>query len=866
MKKALATIISVSVICAVHAAQNYKWTTVTMGGGGFVSAIITSKTEKNLIYSRTDVGGAYRWNEADKSWIPLTDWLDNNSNGLFGIDAIALDPSNSSRVYMLAGTDYWNNGKTMILRSDDYGTTFDTINVTAHFKTHGNGYGRQNGERLAVDPNNPNILFCGTRKNGLWKSVDRGSTWIQVAGVTAPSNAEGICFVMFDKNKVSGGVTQRIYIGMSVTTANLYVSDNAGGTWSAIALPTLSKPVMPQRAVLTPGGKFLYVATANGAGPGFGNGTTISRGALLKYDTELKSWTNVSPENWVDDPTTGDPSTAWSTHFGGYGGISMDMADSNHLIVSSINTWKPQRWNNSTRAGWGDKIFVTTDGGSTWKSVFGDKADKEISTFLETEPMAVLDKNGYNWIEGESIHWAGSIEFDPFNAKRAFVTSGNGIYMTDELSPGSRFRWYFTVKNLEETVPEDLVSIPGGPLITVIGDYDGFVHDNVTRPVKESRHKPQIGSTTGIDYAAKNPAVVVRVGGNDKQQTDKDYVFPLYYSTDTGKTWTKFVTHPGPSQNYKGRIAISADGKVVLWNPNEKGTLYRTDNWGETWTTSAGVSSPKCFPTADPVNPNVFYAFSSGVYKSTDKGVTFTKVGTRSFSWTTDMQVTPGFQDHLWVTGYAWDGINGGFLARSTDGGLTFEDVDTTSSNGKYTQRIQHAEAIGFGKAAPGTSYPAIYIFGTIGGVRGIYQSIDEAKSWTRIDDAQHQYGSLSNGNFVRGDANTFGVVYRSTAGRGIAVRIPENWVNAGKYSVFVNKENLPVTFINNTLLINQIGRDPYNVMLFKLDGSLLVRKAFDRSVSVTMSSLLNTNGTYLLVVRNGQDNLLYSRKISIVR
>ena len=38
----------------------------------------------------------------------------------------------------------------------------------------------------------------------------------------------------------------------------------------------------------------------------------------------------------------------------------------------------------------------------------------------------------------------------------------------------------------------------------------------------------------------QNPAVVVRVGGNDKDETDKDYVFPLYYSTDTGKTWTKF--------------------------------------------------------------------------------------------------------------------------------------------------------------------------------------------------------------------------------------------------------------------------------------------------------------------------------------
>ena len=65
--------------------------------------------------------------------------------------------------------------------------------------------------------------------------------------------------------------------------------------------------------------------------------------------------------------------------------------------------------------------------------------------------------------------------------------------MTDNFSPGKRFTWKFMVKNLEETVPEDLVSIPGGPLITVIGDYDGFVHTNITEPVKGKRHQPQIG-------------------------------------------------------------------------------------------------------------------------------------------------------------------------------------------------------------------------------------------------------------------------------------------------------------------------------------------------------------------------------------
>ena len=40
-----------------QAADAFKWGNVVMGGGGFVSGIIASKTEKNVIYARTDVGG-----------------------------------------------------------------------------------------------------------------------------------------------------------------------------------------------------------------------------------------------------------------------------------------------------------------------------------------------------------------------------------------------------------------------------------------------------------------------------------------------------------------------------------------------------------------------------------------------------------------------------------------------------------------------------------------------------------------------------------------------------------------------------------------------------------------------------------------
>jgi len=839
------------------AADAFKWGIVAMGGGGFVSAIIPSRTEKNVIYARTDVGGAYRWNESAKSWHPITDWVGADNMGLLGVDAIALDPSKPGRLYMLAGTEYWNNGKTMILRSEDYGATFDTINVTSRFKTHGNGYGRQNGERLAVDPNNPDILFCGTRNHGLWKSANRGSTWSKVEGLAAPANGVGICFVMFDGTKTAGGSTRRLYAGISATGSNLHVSDDGGATWSPIALPALSKAVMPHRAALTPGGRFLYVTAGNGAGPGFGNNHTVSRGAFLKYDTEAKTWADISPENWIDDPPNPDlpGQTIWDAHFGGYGGVTLNPADSNHIVVSSMNTWKPQLWNNPAKAGWGDRIFSSTDAGATWKNVFGDIADSEIGTVGGDAPVAVLDKNGYNWIEGESIHWAGSIEFDPFNPKRVFVTSGNGIYMADDFSPGKRFQWRFSVRGLEETVPMDLVSIPGGPLITVILDYDGFVHSDITTPVSGSRHFPQMGSTTSIDFARQNPGVVVRVGGNDKIATDKDYVFPLYYSADTGRTWTKFATHPEPGQNAKGKIAVSADGKAVLWNPDQKKALYRTEDWGATWTLSTVPDVMNLRPTADPVNPNVFYVFGGELYKSVDKGKTFAKAGTRNLSWSADMQAAPGKEGHIWVVG-------GSILSRTYDGGATFTDIDPFVDP-VFTKKINNAEAVGFGKAAPGASYPAIYVYGVIDGVKGVFQSIDEAKTWTRMDDAQHQFGSLANGNFVRGDANTFGVVYRSTAGRGIAARMPSDW--EPKVAVAPGPRAKAgyqaARFAGGRLALEIEGNGALDVSAFDLHGRRVFGRTFTKAATLELKTLVGSPGMYFLMVRDPRNALLLKAK-----
>jgi hypothetical protein len=131
----------------------YTWKSVQFVGGGFVDGIVFHPTSKGLCYCRTDMGGAYRRNPETLRWEPLLDWLSYEDMNLMGVESIALDPSDPTRVYLACGT--YTNSHTpngAILRSNDRGNTFQRTNVP--FKMGGNEDGRGNGERMAVDPNN----------------------------------------------------------------------------------------------------------------------------------------------------------------------------------------------------------------------------------------------------------------------------------------------------------------------------------------------------------------------------------------------------------------------------------------------------------------------------------------------------------------------------------------------------------------------------------------------------------------------------------------------------------------------------------------------------------------------------------------
>ena len=742
-------------------AETYDWGNVRFDGGGFVSAVVFHPKAENLLYARTDVGGIYRYEFDKKTWVPLMDWVSQNDVGLYGTEAFALDPTDPKRIYVLAGTGYFSQGRTAVLRSEDYGNTWDTSYV--EMLAHGNGMGRQTGEKLAVDPNKPNILFCGSRTKGLYKSSDYGKTWTNAYKVALSdasgnglTNVNGISFVIFDESQGTNadGATRTLYIGISETKDNLQVSNDGGATWKTVSGGPAG--LMPHRAKIVDGD--MYITYASSEGP-----HSVSKGAVYKYNIASGAWTNITP--FQDESSTARMGDGSQSASHGFGGISIDPKDSRHIVVTTLCYYGGRHLYADGKDGWGDRIYVSNDGGATW--THGQGYNDGVN----------IDAQDNQWISGAAIHWAGSVEINPFDNKQAWVTSGNGIFMTDDITANVPV-WKFQSKGIEETVPLDIVSVPGGPLVTAIGDYDGAAYTDINKSTP--RHLPNIGTTNSLGYAPLAKAFV-RTGHVTDYSTGTGIESDVMYrSDDKAATWTIMNTVQKGSQ---GTLSMSADGKVILHRPDNSSDVYRTVDNGKNWTKVTGLDGQSQYAriTPDPVNPDVFYLVDQQGYLkiSTDGGATFANGVSRLqndqkgeyYNGGGLIRTVPGREGHLWVPldqAQVWldKGYSENGLAYSEDGGQSWTRCEGAKA----------AIAVGIGKAKEGSNYETVFIWGAAkeGDPIGIYRSTDKCKTFERINDDMHQFGGPGNGNFVQGDMNNFGVVYMSTVGRGLIVGAPE--------------------------------------------------------------------------------------------
>jgi len=712
----------------------YSWKNVNTGaGGGFVPGIIFNEKEKDLIYARTDIGGAYRWNPADNSWIPLLDrvgWADWGKNG---VDALATDPVDPNRLYIAAGmyTNGWDPNHGYIMRSADRGNTWQSTQLP--FYIGGNMPGRSMGERLAIDPNKNSVLYFGARSgNGLWRSTDYGVTWNKVTAFPNPgtyvqdpsypytADIMGLAWITFDKSTgTAGNATQTIYVGVADKAQSIYRSTDGGATWAAV--PGQPTGFIPHHGEISNG--YLYITYNDSSGPYDG-----VKGDVYKYNTTTGVWTNISPI----------PSASEDDYFG-YGGLAIDRTNPNTLMVATLNSWWPDA-----------NIYRSTDGGATWTSIWswdGYPTRKLLySQDISAAPWLDFASNPQPPEPAVKLGWMmGDLEIDPFNPNRMMYGTGATIYGTNNLldwGTSKKVNISVMAKNLEEMAVLDLVSPPSGaPLLSGVGDVSGFRHNDLNVPPSKIFKGPD--STSSIDFAESSPSFVARVGTSDTAAA-------IAFSYDGGGNWYNPGQVPGTAGG--GQIAVSSDGSSLVYSTPDVG-VYRSAG-GSSWSASTGVPTGAKI-VSDRVNKNKFYAFADGkAYVSTNAGVSFTQTAATGLPSTGTLRSVFGIEGDLWIAGGSDTTVYG--LWHSTDGGASFAKLSN----------VQEADVVGFGKAAPGQTYPAVYTSAKIDNVRGLFRSNDAGASWVRINDDQHQYGVTN--IVITGDQRTYGRVYVGTNGRGI--------------------------------------------------------------------------------------------------
>lgn len=496
-------VIRMSPVSAV-AADPYTFKNVQIAGGGFVPGIVFSQAQKDLIYARTDIGGAYRWNQSSQTWTPLLDWVGWSNWGYNGVVSIAPDPVDANKVYAAVGmyTNSWDPNNGAILRSSNKGDTWQVSPLP--FKLGGNMPGRGMGERLAVDPNKNSILYFGAPSgNGLWRSTDSGATWSKVTNfpnvgnyVASPGDAyngdnQGVVWVTFDKRTgTSGNATQTIYVGVADKSNTVYRTTNGGTSWERVAYQPTG--YIAHKGVLDTTNGYLYIATSDTGGPYDG-----AKGDVWRYATATGTWTQISPI----------PSSSGDDYFG-YSGLTIDRQHPGTIMVATQVSW------------WPDAIFFrSTDSGANWTRIwdwtsypnrsFRYKMDISAAPWLtfgtNPQPPEVTPKLG--WMNE-------SVEIDPFDSDRMMYGTGATIYGTTDLTKwdsGGQFTIKPMVKGLEETAVLDLISPPSGaPLISALGDLGGFRHTNLDAVPSSMFTQPVFTSGTSLDYAETNPSVMVR--------------------------------------------------------------------------------------------------------------------------------------------------------------------------------------------------------------------------------------------------------------------------------------------------------------------------------------------------------------------
>lgn len=541
------------------------------------------------------------------------------------------------------------------------------------------GQGRVN--IVHVDPSNPNTIYLGAPAGGIWKSIDNGTTWTPLTDELPQIGVSGIA-VDYSNSNVIYIATGDKDAGDSYSVG-VYKSTDGGLTWNPTGTMGGSNPSRAGDILIHPtNNQILWCATNNGIYKTTNAGiswTQVQTGDFAQGNIRLKpsdpsTVYAVSNNRFYKSTNEGNSFTQINTGLPANSSrllLDVTPADANYIYILSAN-------------GSGDMqgIYRSTNGGTNWTktssnetSVIGDVFESPQAWYdlaLAVSPtnadeiytgclnvwkstdggVSVTKMNNWSSPSAPSYTHA-DIHYLGFHGNRLFCGSDGGIYVSSnggtnftDLTAGVQISQFYKIAVSKQSA----------------ANMVGGLQDNGGHAYSGGQWKNYYGAD-GMDTAINpnNPNQYygfIQFGGS------------MYISNNAGNGTSGSVASPGVEGNWVTPLTANSAGDLFAGYNN----LFKlvSGAWVQQNTTPIGSGNIELI-SVDPSNDNTMYvANGSGLYKSTDLGVTFTNVYSAS-SAITSIEVHSSDSSIVYLT---TSGV-GGQVLKSTNGGTTFTNFST---------------------------------------------------------------------------------------------------------------------------------------------------------------------------------------------